>query len=131
MRHAIVWRSCTAAACLFAALVLAGPLQAASSASEAERELCTKVRAALKEGRSMEQITSELGTDEAQATKCLQPRSRPRKTTAGKKKNKKTKSKPAGTTGKRGKPATPTNAKAQERRPRPHPKQPLGVRVVP
>ncbi len=128
MRHAIVWRSFNAAACLFAALVLAGPLQAASSA--AERDLCTRVRAALKEGRSMEQITSELGTDEAQATKCLQPRSRPRKTTAGKKKNKKPKSKPAGTTGNGGA-AAQTKASAQKRQPRPQPKQPLGVRVVP
>ncbi len=130
MRHAMVWRSGNAAACLFAALVLAGPLQAASSPSKAERDLCTKVRTALKEGRSMEQITSELGTDEAQATKCLQPRSRPRKTTAGKKKNKKPKSKPAGTTGNGGT-AAQTKASAQKRQPRPHPKQPLGVRVVP
>lgn len=131
MRHPIVWRSFKAAACVFAALCLAGPLQAASSTSAAKRDLCAKVRAALKEGRSMEQITSELGTDEAQATQCLQARSRPRKTTVGTKKKKKPKGAATGTTGKGRSSAAQTKASAEERQPRPHPKQPLGVRVLP
>lgn len=131
MRHPTVWRSLKTAASLFPALLLAAPLHAASSMPRSERDLCAKIRAAVKEGRSIDQIASEFGTDQEHVARCLQQRSRRRKTTPSTRKKKKPKAAPAETRSEARESGAATKSTSQQRQPKPQPKQPLGVRVVP
>ena len=131
MRPLIVRRLCMTAGGLLAAALLAAPVHAAASTSQAERDLCKKVRAALADGRTMDQIVSEFSTDAEHVTKCLQQRPRRRKPSARARTKKKKKQKAAETKREASQSGAEGKSTAEEHRPRLHPSHPVGTRVVP
>ena len=128
MRSQIVCRHFLATAWLLAVAV-ADPISVAAKAARPDRDLCKQVRAALKEGRTVDQIVSELGTDEEHVTQCLQPRSR-RRSKKTRTRKQRPKSTAAETKREQGS-ATAPKPVPEKSSPRPYPRPPAGTRVLP